>query len=87
MKKESDFEIKPKTTKNNLLYYRLDKQDRAAHHVIAAQYLGFEEGDKVQFKKKGKQIVDLKYYDPSNLEIIKKRKKSNDSDDNNQLET
>ena len=89
VKKESDFEIKPKTTKNNLVYYRLDKQDRPAHHVIAAQYLGFEEGDKIQFKKKEKQMIKLEFYDPSNLEVIKKRKKSNDSDtdDDNEAET
>ena len=83
MKLESDFEIKPKV-KNGLLYFRLDKDDRAAHHIVAAHCLGFENGDKVKFKNKDKVMDRVNYYHPDNL-IVEKYKgsksKSCDSDD------
>ena len=83
MKLESDFEIKPKN-KNGLLYYRLEKDDRAAHHVVAAHYLGSESCDKIKFKKKDKTMLTIDYYHPDNL-IVEKYKgsksKSCDSND------
>ena len=83
VKLESDYEIKPKE-KNNLLYCRLEKQDRALHHVVAAHYLGFEEGDKIKFKKKGKKMVLTDFYHPDNL-IVTKLNKSGDEDDEKKI--
>jgi len=74
MKLESDFEIKPKK-KNGVLYYRLEKDDRAAHHVVAAHYLDYEEGDKVKFKKKDEAMEASEYYHPDNLIVEKLKRK------------
>ena len=75
-KADSGFVIRTKSKKGYISIY-LDSKDRSFHHVIAAQFLNLKDGDRVRFKKRNTDQIDINDYKLDNLVVIK----NNDSDD------
>ena len=75
------------TMKNSYLHYNIGGERISVKKIVASQYLEYEEGDKIEFKKSARNSRDIKLFEPENLVIIKSPDNTSNNDGNDDDES